>query len=385
MKNSEIGEVLFIKLKKSSSQKFLRQINHEFRKQLIIDQKFKIIKEKEYVLFPLVDDIELVNRLKNVIEDDIGFQLIKLKGDLNPKFKPRTIKDALKDKFKEEYLELIPTSYDIVGDIAIIEIDDVLSLNESILSNIKREIACALTLVNKNVKSVYEKRSEIKGSYRVRDLKHLYGEKNTSTVHKENDCIFNVDIATTFFTPRLVFERERIASSNIKRTETIIDLFAGVGPFSVQIAKNHDVTLHSFDVNPHAYNQLKKNVKLNKFKGEIFTYNIDVKDLLTPGNKLGKLLKNKADRIIMNLPERSLEFIDVSCFLMKKAGGILHNYQFCEKPNPIEGAVNNLKENLEMNYWKIGKVVNSKIVKAFSPKSDLVVLDVEIKPLKFNH
>ena len=57
-------------------------------------------------------------------------------------------------------------------------------------------------------------------------------------------------------------------------------------------------------------------------------------------------LKGKVDRIIMNLPEKSLDYTDVVCFLMKETGGILHNYQFCEKPKQIEKAIINLKSKL---------------------------------------
>jgi len=106
---------------------------------------------------------------------------------------------------------------------------------------------------------------------------------------------------------------------------------------------------------------------------------MDIKDLLKPSNKLAINLKNKADRIIMNLPESSLNFLDVTTFLLKETGGLLHIYQFCEKDNPIEKAIQNLKLSLKKLYWNVDKVLFSKIVKAFSPKLDLVVIDAFIK------
>ena len=317
MKDSEIDKVLFIKLKKSSGQKFLSLINRIFDKTSVIDQKIKILHESNHVLFPLIEDDVLIDALKKSIGNDMEYQLIKKDGILNQNFKPKSIIDALKGEIKKEFLDLIPKSYDIIGDIAIIEIDDVESLNEKEFVILKNKIAKTLTIVNKNVKSVYEKKSEIKSSYRLRELLHLYGEKKTTTIHRENNCVFKVDLSNAFFTPRLVFERKRIASSNIKQKEIIVDLFAGVGPYSIQIAKNHDVTIHSFDVNPHAYEQLKENIKLNKIRGEIIPHNIDVENLLTPTNELGALLKHKIDRIIMNLPEKSIDFIKIACFLMK--------------------------------------------------------------------
>jgi len=114
-------------------------------------------------------------------------------------------------------------------------------------------------------------------------------------------------------------------------------------------------------------------------KGEVIAHNIDVKELLNPDNKLGYYLKHKIDRIIMNLPKQSINFLDVVCFLMKKPSGILHFYQFCEKPNPIKKGIENLNTNLKDSGWHIEEILNSKIVKPFSPKSDLIVIDSKIK------
>jgi tRNA (guanine37-N1)-methyltransferase len=235
--------------------------------------------------------------------------------------------------------------------------------------------------VNKNVNSVFEKKGEISGKYRLRDLNLLYGDKNTETTYRENKCYFKLDVKNTFFSPRLVYERKRVASSNIKENETIIDLFAGVGPFSIQIAKNHNVEIYSFDLNPDAYHYLIKNIEFNNLRGKIHAYNLDVKTLLNPVSELGKKLKNSADRIIMNLPEISLHFLDVTCYLMKKTGGIIHYYHFSEKPNPIQKAIEVLSINIAKKNWKIEKILKSKIVKAYSPKSDLIVLDLVIKSL----
>ena len=69
----------------------------------------------------------------------------------------------------------------------------------------------------------FEKKSEIKGSYRLRDLVYLAGENKTETVHKENNCVFHLDIKTSFFSPRLVYERRRISESNIQENEVIVE------------------------------------------------------------------------------------------------------------------------------------------------------------------
>lgn len=379
MKESEENKSLFIKIEKRNAQKFLQKINQKIKNKLIINQKIQIIKDNDYIFFPLIDDTELINQLKKLIRNDFDFEITSRIGVSNQSYKHKTIKEALLGKIPEKFNEFIPNSYDIIGDIAIIEFKKDFSLEKEKTETIKNKIARAVIDINKNVVSVFEKESKIKGSYRLRDLKLLTGENKTETIHKENNCKFKLDVKSTFFTPRLVFERKRIASSQFKEEEMIIDLFAGVGPFSIQIAKNNNVNLFSFDINPKACKLMAENIKLNKLKGKITIHHLDVRTILDAGNKVGDFLKNKADRIIMNLPESSIEYINVACFLLKESGGIIHNYMFSEKPDSIQKAINSLKEILSENDFRIENVLNSKIVKTFSPKSELIVIDLIVK------
>lgn len=379
--NRDTQKIQYLKIKKENGQEFIKLINREFKNDQIIDRKYKIFIENDFILFPLIDNEDLINRMKNVIDKKTRFDLIQKNGLPNHKFKYRSIQEALKDKISNDFVNIIPRSYDIIGDIAIIELNKFEPTYNEKNRFLKKEIAKAIMEVNKNVNSVFEKKGEISGKYRLRKLNLLYGDKNSETIYKENKCYFKLDVKNTFYSPRLVYERRRIASSNIKENETIIDLFAGVGPFSIQIAKKHNVEIYSFDINPDAYYYLKKNIKLNNLRGKIHAYNLDVKTLLNPVNDLSKRLEHNADRIIMNLPEKSLHFLDIACFLMKKRGGILHYYQFSEKPNPIQKAIEIISYNLAKRNWKIEKYLKSKIVKAYSPKSDLIVLDLAIKSL----
>ncbi|MFX1377792.1 MAG: class I SAM-dependent methyltransferase family protein [Promethearchaeota archaeon] len=372
-------EITYIKLNKKDGQRFIDFIKKNFKKIQIINHKFKILYENDYILYPIIPNQELLEKVKNLIDKLIIFELNSQVGIPNEYYKFRTLREALEGKILNEYLDLLPKSYDIIGDIVVVELDKFPQLYGEEFYNFKDKIAKAIVDVNDYIKTVYEKRSEIKGKYRLRELALLYGENKSETVHKENGCFFKLDVKDTYFTPRLVFERRRVGSSGIKETELIIDMFAGVGTFSIQIAKNKNVKIYAFDINPEAYRYLKENINLNKLKGEIFANNIDIKNLLNPKNDLGKRLMNKADRIIMNLPESSIKFIDVACFLMKESGGILHFYRFSDKPNPIEKTLSDLESELSLYNWEIESIMTSRIVKHYSPKSELVVIDVKIK------
>ncbi|MFX1418469.1 MAG: class I SAM-dependent methyltransferase family protein [Promethearchaeota archaeon] len=379
MENNNAPEILYIRMKKEYAQVFINYIKNNFKNTQFINQKFKILHENEYLLFPIFSNQVLINSITETLEKQIKFEVITREGIPNKDYKHRTLQEALEDKIPDKYSDLIPKSYDIIGHIAVVEFDKFIHYSDEEFNNYKKMIAEAISDVNKNVETVYQKKSHIKGKYRLRELELLYGEDKSETIHKENDCIFKLDIKNTYFSPRLVFERQRIASSIIKEKELIIDMFAGVGTFSIQIAKKWDARIYAFDVNPNAVRYLKENVKINKLKGEITVENIDVRDLLEPNNQLGKILFHKADRIIMNLPENSINFIDVACFLIKESGGNLHFYQFSEKPNPIKKTLETLEIQLANLNWEIESVSNLKIVKHYSPKSELVVIDSKIK------
>ena len=372
-------KIKFIKFKKKDAQFFIQFVKDHFRFDSVIDQKYKIEHKENDILFPLVENKRIVDQLVRMIESLIPFEIVFKKGIINPNFKYRNLEDALKGKIPPNFLNLIPRSYDIIGNIAILEFEKPNRINNSKYDEIKKQVAIAVIDVNKNVLSVYEKGSEIKGSYRLRDLTYLAGENNTETIHKENDCVFHLDVKSTYFSPRLVYERRRIAESRIQENEVIVDMFSGVGTFSIQIAKFHPVKIYAFDLNPNAYSFLKKNIGLNKLLGKIFSYNMNIRDLINPSNQLGKKLYNKIDRIIMNLPEDSINFIDIACFLMKKSGGILHFYQFSEKPKAINKTLNTLKKRLNGFNWKIERLNDSKVVKSYSPKAELVVVDLFMK------
>jgi len=369
----------FVKIKQESAEKFLKLLKNKLPNEPFLDRRIKVKHEEDYVLFPLLINVKKVNTLIEGLTNQINYEIVSAEGVAEVNYKYRSIDEVLVGTLPENVLELVPKSYDIVGKIAIVEFDQINTIKNKNVILYKKKIAEALVSVNKSVETVYEKLSEVKGEYRLKDLKVIHGDDNPETIHKENNCFFKLDVKKVYFTPRLVFERKRISSSNFKKRETIVDMFAGVGPFSIQIAKKQEVKIFAFDVNPSAYKSITENIEMNKMKGEVIAHNMDIKELLNRDNKLGNYLKHKIDRIIMNLPEQSINFLDVTCFLMKKACGILHFYQFCEKPDSIKKGIAKLKTNLKDKGWHIEEILNSKVVKPFSPKSDLIVIDSIIK------
>ncbi|MFX0076998.1 MAG: class I SAM-dependent methyltransferase family protein [Candidatus Hermodarchaeota archaeon] len=369
----------FLKVKKESANKLLNLIKSRYRDNQIINKRKKIIQIEDYILFPLIKSGEEINKLVENETIDFVCEIVNTKAEFDPNYKFRTIEEALATELPENIINLIPKSYDIIGNIAIIEFDRFTSLHQDKASSYKKAVAEAIIKVNKKVETVYEKTSEVKGKFRLKELQLLVGNDNPETTHKENNCTFKLNVKNMYFTPRLVFERKRLSLLNFTKNEVIVDMFAGVGPISIQIAKTNEVQIYSFDINPMAYRYIVENVNLNKLRGNVLTYNMDVAELMKSSNELGNILKENVDRVIMNLPEQSMNYLDTACFLTKKSGGLLHFYQFCEKPNSIENGIEKLSSILNKLGWRLEEILNSKIVKPFSPKSDLIVVDAKIK------
>jgi len=285
-------------------------LNHSL---LNLDARIK--RENDFVILPLNekpdnDMQEIVGETGEIIETTFEMQK---KG-------PRSLKDYLKGKVDDKTIDEIRGSFDIIGDVVILEIPDD-------LENYKELIGEAALKFTKR-KAVFRKTSEIKGIIRTRELEHIAGEDISETVHQEFGCRLMLDVRNVYFSPRLATERKRVADS-VKDGEIIVDMFAGVAPFPVLIAKNHDVTVYAVDINPEAYKYSKKNIELNNVQDKVIPILGDVREVLENRDI-------KADRIIMNLPGSAYEFLDTAVQHIKP-GGIIHYYEFSESfEKPVE-------------------------------------------------
>jgi tRNA (guanine37-N1)-methyltransferase len=153
----------------------------------------------------------------------------------------------------------------------------------------------------------------------------------------------------------------------------VVDLFAGVGPFSIQIAKNRqNVTVHAVDVNPDAVEYLKKNIRINRVMGKVHPILGDAKQVVK--SKLSGI----ADRAIMNLPEKAIDFVDVACETIRPLGGTVHFYSFVNKSDSLENLGARFATAVEDSGRSVEKMLFSRLVRETAPLEWQAVLDVRI-------
>lgn len=272
------------------------------------------------------------------------------------------LKKALENILTSKESEELISAFDQIGEIIIVRIPDSLLTKKKLIGE---------TLLNnvKIVKSVFYQSSPVEGDFRTRKLEILAGEDNTETEYKEFGCRFRVDVANAFFSPRLSTERERIANL-VQEGEVVVNMFAGVGMFSIMAAKTKKCTVYSLDINPSASRLCEKNIELNKLAGKVISINGETSKIIE------EQLEDKSDRTLMLLPERSDEFLE-SAIKTTKNGGILHYYSHIHADKKSEAG--KLSENHFLEVIPIkSKILGSKIVRPVGPRFYQTVVDAMI-------
>jgi len=152
----------------------------------------------------------------------------------------------------------------------------------------------------------------INEEYRQINIERLAGDDDYIAEVSENGCRYNVDYSKVFWNPRLSHEHERILKL-IDKDDVVHDMFAGIGPFAIPLAKK-GCEVYASDLNPDSVNFCKQNAKLNKVK----SINISRQDAkLAIKEKLPNILMDKTKtksssnvHVLMNLPKDAVTFLD---------------------------------------------------------------------------
>ena len=325
----------------------LREINNTRIKLMsdgLMSMEYRIKTTDEYGYIPITNDIE-------------GYAIEDI--ELEPtKRVPHNFAEILEDELTPEEIENLKTSFDTIGDIVILEIPDELQDKKQLIGDAAYKFT--------KRKAIYMKKSAIKGTIRVRDLEFLSGVDDSLTIHKEHGVRLKLDVREVYFSPRLATERKRVMES-VKDGEKILDMFCGIGPFPIVIARNKDVDITAVDINESAIKYLDENIKLNKLKGNIESYCGDVREV-------SKGFKTKFDRIIMNLPGLAYSFLDVAIDLIED-DGIINYYEFSDS---YEQGIKRLNEAASSAGKKV-EILNTRKVKSISPDEWHVSIDAKIK------
>jgi tRNA (guanine37-N1)-methyltransferase len=136
--------------------------------------------------------------------------------------------------------------------------------------------------------------------------------------------------------------------------------------------KNPDVRVYAVDINPNAFELLKVNARVNRVENRVFPILGDARQITA--NKL----KDSADRVIMNLPETAIEFVDAACQAIKPNGGIIHFYAFVRSPDSIENLKLRFSQAVESTGRKVEAFLYARSIRETAPYESQIVLDAKV-------
>jgi tRNA (guanine37-N1)-methyltransferase len=354
-----VSETLSLRIPKNQGEKALILL----RSMGILNREYKVKREQEYLYLPLTREPSSaeLGELKCALSE---FEVCPHKF-LELAERPLKLFDLLENKLPPHILASLPSAIDVIGDIAVVEIPRELETYELTIGE-------AIMKANKKLKTVLEKSGAVGGVYRLRAFRVIGGQPKTEAVHREYGCVFHVDLAKAYFSPRLSYEHSRVASL-VGSGETVLDMFAGVGGFSILIAKKHqDVVVYAVDLNPDAFGLLRKNVLVNRVEARVEPILCDARQIVN------ERLVGVADRVIMNLPEKAVEYVDVACKALKPEGGVIHYYRFSDAASPLENAKNQLTEAVKDANRHVERMSLVRIVRGIAPFAYQVAVDAEI-------
>ncbi len=214
------------------------------------DKSRRIVARGDYVEIPVRFGEEL-----RKLESELGVEVVEQK---NPVYaRPRTLEDALRDKLPENVLRKLPKTYKVLGDVILVKLrDDILDYAET--------IGKALLEINPHCKSVWLDRGK-RGMLRKPDVELIAGEGG-ETIHREGGCIYKFDVSRVMFSPGNQAERIRMGRI-VREGEVVVDMFAGIGYFTVPMAKKAKV--YAVEINPDSYHYLLENLRLNEVRSVI--------------------------------------------------------------------------------------------------------------------
>jgi tRNA wybutosine-synthesizing protein 2 len=271
-----------------------------------------------------------------------------------------TIQNLLAKIIPKDLVAKIPDKWEKVGNVIIIKLPSELKKYYSEIGNVYADILDCKTVLNDA--------GGITGEFREPNVKIIYGSKNTVTIHKENRVKYKLDPQKIMFSSGNMDERIRIATISNKK-ETIVDLFAGIGYFSLPIAvHSKPKKVFACEKNSISFDFLIQNITLNK-----------VNDIVEPleGDNRKIAPENVADRVLLGYFGKTHEFLPIALNCLKNNCGIVHYHdKFPEDvipDKPLE-----FVKNVAEKYKKNVELLQYKHVKTYAPGISHYVFDIKI-------
>jgi len=322
-----------LKVSKENGEKILQKL----KDQGYLDPHRSIREEGDELIFPVKEEGNTSETDPEFREEKMSpYQRIKDKIDL-PEFK----------------VNLLPDNWEMIGDVLLIKLPDELLEHKENIAEVYSKVLNAKTVMLQG---------SIEGMEREPIVEKIYGDE-TETVHIENGVKFKIDTSFLMFSSGNIDERIRMAEE-IEEGEVVVDMFAGIGYFSLPMALHGDPKkVYSLEINPTAFRYLEQNISLNGVEDIVEAWHGDNRDFSFVG----------ADRVVMGYLHQTQKYLGKALEFLDGSGVIHYHTRTLDRRYP-EDVKEELKENISENF----EITNIKKIKSYAPHVFHVVVDLEV-------
>ncbi len=326
--------VLALKVPRNEAERIRRKLLREGN----LASEWSIVAEGDYVLIPI----------RRPVEGCIDIDLPRRWGKIPPY-------EKIVEKLREEGISAVPPEHwEKLGDVVLIPDTDIRGRELRKVAEAFAEVLGAETVALHR---------GILGEFRENRIEVIIGE-STETMHVENGIKYRMDVSRVMFSSGNVNERIRISRMNM-RGETIVDMFAGIGYFTLPAAKAGASRIYACEKNPVAFYYLLENIGLNEFSNIVPLF----------GDNRDVCPERVADRVIMGYFD-TLPFVPHALKSLKN-GGIIHYHDLARRKDALDLEEKVMKEIARRGFT--AEILERRVVKSYAPHVWHVVLDIEVE------
>ena len=311
----------------------------------------------------LLDDSRKIKRrgakveipVKEIPPIDINYELIEEDGYIKRKrFVPfEEIKRILRNEISCEDFEKLPHKWEKFGDVLILKMEGIKE-KKRVAEGYARVLKC---------KSVLEDVGGIKGKERKPFFRFLYG-KDAETIHVENGIKYKFDASQIMFSSGNIDERIRMGE--VVKGGVAVDMFAGIGYFTLPMAVYGKAEVYACEINPISYSYLKENILLNDVANRVKPLLGDCREVAPHGI---------ADRVVMGYFD-SIPFFPYALRCIKE-DGVIHFHIKCSEDNFPDKIFKKVKRIAKDDGWEAEMLFHKKI-KSYAPRIIHGVIDIYV-------
>lgn len=254
-----------------------------------------------------------------------------------------------------ELVPLLPAGFQRVGTLVLLRLDPQLAAYEREIGLAIRELLSAT--------GVFVREGVI-GELRTPAVRRIAGYEDV-TVHKENGCLFKIDVTKVLFAKGNAAERGRIIADP---GEQVVDMFAGIGYFSLGIAKRTpSCRVTAIEKNPDAAALLRENVELNGLDN-VTVIEGDCREVQAAG-----------DRVVMGYFPGTEAYLPAAFGFLHRTGTIHYHNRYAQQ-DLWRKPLGELQATGVACGFQI-EVLDKRVVKSLSPSKVHVVVDARARKL----